>query len=74
MTCGQRISTPYGMGIVVALRGNESVIVGLDDGDYVEVGVESVNTWGYTRSRNEAAGVGRKPPPRLVATTEACDP
>ena len=42
MTCGQRISTHYGMGLIVAFRGNDSVIVGLDDGRYVECSVREV--------------------------------
>lgn len=42
MTCGQRVSTPYGMGLIVGFRGHESVIVALDSGDVVECSVRDV--------------------------------
>ena len=39
MTCGQRISTPYGMGLIVGFRGWTDAIVHLDDGGYTTVPV-----------------------------------
>ena len=39
MTCGERVHTPYGSGLIVGFRGWEDAIVSLDEGGYTTLQV-----------------------------------